>query len=188
MKSIIRKWNCDVFGWIDLQVCEKVDNLNALDRMIDDQHGEDISSLVEDRYKVTEEFRKTLKLKECMLRLKSRQLWLNERDKNTRFFHKSLKTRRRRNAISAIMGRNGLVEWVDGVKEEVKHHFEEFFRENSRSRPESIDLNFKRLSEEDSRWFDRPFTEAEVKDAVWDCDGNKSLGPDGFSFAFFKNC
>lgn len=29
------------------------------------------------------------------------------------------------------------------------------------------------------------FTEEEVKDAVWSCNGSKIAGPDGFSFSFF---
>ena len=33
----------------------------------------------------------------------------------------------------------------------------------------------------------RPFEE-EVKKAVFDCDGNKSPGPDGFTLAFFQEC
>ena len=34
----------------------------------------------------------------------------------------------------------------------------------------------------------RPFEEEEVKKAVFDYDGNKSLGPDGFSLAFLQRC
>lgn len=37
-----------------------------------------------------------------MIRLKPRQLWLKECDKNTRFFHNSLKERYRRNAITMV--------------------------------------------------------------------------------------
>lgn len=32
-----------------------------------------------------------------------------------------------------------------------------------------------------------PFLEIGVKDVVWDCDGNKTLGPGGFTLEFFKN-
>lgn len=33
-----------------------------------------------------------------------------------------------------------------------------------------------------------PFTEEEVKKAVWDCDSSKSPGPDGFNLGFYKEC
>jgi len=32
------------------------------------------------------------------------------------------------------------------------------------------------------------FTEEEVKGAVWQCEGSKSPGPDGFNFTFIRNC
>jgi hypothetical protein len=33
-----------------------------------------------------------------------------------------------------------------------------------------------------------PFSLEEIYDVVKDCDGNKCPGPDGFNFAFVKNC
>ncbi|XP_058776636.1 uncharacterized protein LOC131650960 [Vicia villosa] len=95
MKVCIRKWNREVFGWIDLCVEEKVESLNNLDNLLAEHHGEDISRLVDDRFNVTSDLWKSLSLKESMLRLKSRQLWLKDGDRNSEFFHKSLKERRR---------------------------------------------------------------------------------------------
>lgn len=42
------------------------------------------------------------------------------------------------------------------------------------------------MSEEVREWLERSVTEEEVKEEVWDCDGNKSPGPDGFTLEFFK--
>lgn len=33
---------------------------------------------------------------------------------------------------------------------------------------------------------DAPFSEEDIKNAVWSCDGSKAPGPDGFSFSFIK--
>nr|GFC50220.1 RNA-directed DNA polymerase, eukaryota [Tanacetum cinerariifolium] len=33
---------------------------------------------------------------------------------------------------------------------------------------------------------ERPISSDDIRKAVWDCGDNKSLGPDGFSFEFFK--
>lgn len=35
---------------------------------------------------------------------------------------------------------------------------------------------------------ERPFLEEEIRQAVMGCDENKSPGPDGFSFAIYKEC
>lgn len=32
------------------------------------------------------------------------------------------------------------------------------------------------------------FSEEEVKTAVWDCDGNKSPRPEGFTLEFYQQC
>ena len=37
-----------------------------------------------------------------------------------------------------------------------------------------------------SDWLERPFDEEEVKEAVFDCDGSKTPGPDGFSITVFQ--
>ncbi|XP_035838104.1 uncharacterized protein LOC118485768 [Helianthus annuus] len=33
-----------------------------------------------------------------------------------------------------------------------------------------------------------PFSILEIKSSVWECDGDKALGPDGFNFKFLKRC
>lgn len=32
-----------------------------------------------------------------------------------------------------------------------------------------------------------PFSMEEIKNVVWDCGGDRSLGPDGFSFRFIRH-
>ena len=38
-----------------------------------------------------------------------------------------------------------------------------------------------------SSWLERPFSDDEVKSAVFECDGNKAPGPNGFSMAVFQS-
>jgi hypothetical protein len=45
-----------------------------------------------------------------LLRQKSREMWLKEGDKNSRFFHVTTIIRRRRNSIDAVKAENG--EWI----------------------------------------------------------------------------
>ncbi|XP_059291954.1 uncharacterized protein LOC132045381 [Lycium ferocissimum] len=44
------------------------------------------------------------------------------------------------------------------------------------------------LTEEQRRMMDRPYTDKDVKMALWALDGNKALGPDGYGRKFFKDC
>lgn len=47
-------------------------------------------------------------------------------------------------------------------------------------------IDFKVLRDGDNVLLEKPFSLEELKDAIWDCDGDKTPGPDGFSLEFFK--
>lgn len=47
-------------------------------------------------------------------------------------------------------------------------------------------LTFKSLSLEDNVGLCVPFSVEEIKEVVWSCDGDKSMGSDGFNFTFLK--
>ena len=47
-------------------------------------------------------------------------------------------------------------------------------------------VEFKRLNQEENLSLLATFTEEEIKEAVWQCEGSKSPGPDGFNFNFIK--
>lgn len=96
----------------------------------------------------------------------SSQRWLKEGDKNTLFFHKSLKSNLWRNGISTVQSSEGLVESVVGVKYHIRQHLMNFFKEPCGLRPVPEGLGFKRIKAEVSILLERPFSEDEVKEAV----------------------
>nr|GFC87332.1 RNA-directed DNA polymerase, eukaryota [Tanacetum cinerariifolium] len=49
-----------------------------------------------------------------------------------------------------------------------------------------LDLFPKRLAQDQAEDLERLVTRDEVRRAVWSCRENKSPGPDGFSFEFFR--
>lgn len=87
-----------------------------------------------------------------MLRLKFRKLWLEEGDKNSRYFHNAIKDRQRLNSITFLEGKEGRMEGVANIKEEVKNYFNDFFKEEEFLRPVPEGLEFDHLSENEARW------------------------------------
>ncbi|GJU62965.1 RNA-directed DNA polymerase, eukaryota [Tanacetum coccineum] len=86
-----------------------------------------------------------------------------EGDENSKFFHGIINRKRANLAIKGVMVDG---DWVDDpcrVKEEFRLHFA-----NRMPHLES------------------PVSRDEVRNAVWGCGENKSPGPDGFSFEFFR--
>ncbi|GAU23363.1 hypothetical protein TSUD_334100 [Trifolium subterraneum] len=79
------------------------------------------------------------------------------------------------------------IEGVSPIRHVVFSHFASHFKANNVGRPGNENLQFKWLSQLESSSLITPFSEAEVKSAVWDCDSFKSPGPDGINFGFFKD-
>nr|GEZ82569.1 hypothetical protein [Tanacetum cinerariifolium] len=115
---------------------------------------------------------------------KSKIKWALERDENTSIFHGTLKEKRRQIAIKGIL-KNG--EWIkapDIVKEEFLMHFRNRFKKPI-DPPTVIDsLSFNPLSQTHRDYLELAFSRDEIKRAVWDCGGDRALGPDGFTFRF----
>ncbi|XP_045791512.1 uncharacterized protein LOC123886222 [Trifolium pratense] len=117
----------------------------------------------------------------------SRSLWLKEGDANSKYFHSVLASRRRRNALSVIQVDGVTLEGVNPIRQAVFSHFESHFQAPNVDRPGVDDLQFKRLNPMEIGGLTKPFSENEVKLAVWDCDSYKSPGPDGINFGFIKD-
>nr|GEZ44336.1 RNA-directed DNA polymerase, eukaryota [Tanacetum cinerariifolium] len=72
------------------------------------------------------------------------------------------------------------------VKEAFHNHFETRFKEPTSS---SLKINFpfpNRLSQDQANELERIVSRDEIRMAVWNCGNNKSPGPDGYTFEFFK--
>lgn len=130
---------------------------------------------------------RNLSLKESFLRQKSRVSWLKEGDCNSRFFHNAMRGGEEKTYLFCQYKRRD-IEAVFDIKEEVRRYFEVNFLEISLARPVIYDIELKPFSLEDSLVWELPFTNLEIKEAVWRCCGDKSPGSNGFYFCFFQSC
>lgn len=79
-----------------------------------------------------------------------------------------------------------LIKDVSGVRNEVLKVFMGGFKESMEVRSEMNNACFKRLNEVDRNFLEVEFSREEVRMAVWESEGNKSPGPDGFNFKFLQ--
>ncbi|GJX54000.1 RNA-directed DNA polymerase, eukaryota [Tanacetum coccineum] len=118
---------------------------------------------------------------------KAKIKWAIEGDENVKFFHGILNKKRSQSQIRGVMA-NGV--WIDDpvkVKDEFLMHFRSRFDKPLLNRA-LLDLNFTNsLSNEQKEDLEQDITKEEVKRAVWDCGVDKSPGPDGFSFYFYRH-
>ncbi|GJS10401.1 RNA-directed DNA polymerase, eukaryota [Tanacetum coccineum] len=141
-------------------------------------------------YFLKEELRscdEVLNIQASKIAQKAKIKWAIEGDENVKFFHGMLNKKRNQSNIRGIMV-NGT--WVDDpvqVKREFFEHFQGRFDKPSVNRA-CIDTPFPvSLSIDQKEDMERRISKEEVKRAVWDCGVDKSPGPDGFSFSFYRH-
>ncbi|GKA38027.1 RNA-directed DNA polymerase, eukaryota, partial [Tanacetum coccineum] len=118
---------------------------------------------------------------------KAKVKWAIGGDENSKFFHGIINKRRAQLAIRGVFD-NGV--WQTDpvlVKKSFLTHFATQFKQPTDCR---LKLNMvfpNTLSPDQIVELDRPISVDEIKAAVWDCGENKSPGPDGFSFEFYRH-
>lgn len=184
LKVLMKNWNLETFGDLNAKKKVVISRMNQLDQMAENQHLSDEE--LRERRDLMAELWRVGNLHESLLCQKSRVKWLQEGDANTSFFHGVINWKRRSNSLKGL-SLNG--QWVEDpyvVKKEVKKFFESKFSESSDVCPNLDGVPFSRITERDNVCLTAKFEIEEIKEAVWDCDGSKSPGPDGYNFRFIK--
>lgn len=121
-------------------------------------------------------------------RQKSREKWLRLGDRNSKFFHNSVKANRSRNYLIKLNDKNGIAQWSDAVKAEVAiEYFTGLF---SSSNPPSYESVFQSMIPKVTPSMNKslvdPITKEEVRDAVFSIEAESAPGPDGMTATFFQ--
>ena len=186
LKADLRRWNVEEFGDVNFKKYELLLQIQDLERV-----EEQRPLFVEERVSQEQsnsDYENLLLSEEIHWRQKSRATWLQEGDKNTRFFHRVANSNRRFNSFARLSIQGVLTSDQDEIGEGLVSFYSELFSDDEVRRPLLDGLSFSSIDEEDSLVLDRSFTEEEVWEVVKVMAGDKAPGPDGFSMAFFKGC
>jgi hypothetical protein len=185
LKGVIKNWSKEVYGKPEEKKKSLVEEIiKALDLK-----SEGVGLSMEEvaiRKSRFEELWVVLKCIDASIFQRSRSKWLKEGDSNTNYFHACIKSKKRRNMISALHTPLGWVEGPNNVRQATVNFFKDHFTKDDWNRPNLDGINFPMLSEEDNMQLLAPFSMEEIEGAVMDSDGTKCPGPDGFNFAFIK--
>jgi hypothetical protein len=184
LKNCIREWNRVNYGLVDSKIDKLVEDISGLD-VKSEMNGLSIEE-VSLRKQLFEEMWHLRISKESVISQRARQNWLRQGDLNTKFFHASVKSRKKRNHISAICIGEEWIETPVLIRQAAVDYFKRQFSAVEWSRPKLDGVLYPLLSEAENQRLIRPFGIDEIEEVVKECDGNKSPGPDGFNFAFIK--
>ena len=216
MEVVKRSWEGDVRGCRMFQVTQKLKRLKealkvmnqkgfsniqaqaiqAYQRMILAQdrvhgHGRD-ANLITDEKQATEQYKQAQGRYLSFLKQKTKEVWIDKGDDNTKMFHQSIKARRSRNRVYAIQDKQGI--WQNeekGVKEAFVHYYQELLGESLDHRcavKSQIIAEGQVLTTDQQRLLNCNFFRQDVKRVMHSIPNDKSPGMDGFNSYFFKHC
>ncbi|KAM6600853.1 hypothetical protein CsatA_020462 [Cannabis sativa] len=142
------------------------------------------------KYKEAEtELFEVLTQKEVFWRQRSKQLWLQEGDKNSKFFHATASSRRRMNAIDKLQCEDGSwVDWESGLSDVMCSYFQNLFTSSNCTMDDVLDGISATVTSTQNDSLLQPLTDEEVKDALFQMHPDKSPGPDGMTPGFYQKC
>ena len=115
-------------------------------------------------------------------------LWIKEGDNNTKFFHKVANSRRRFNHLSFLEVDGVIYEKESEMAAQVVNFYKNLYKETEGWRPLVEGLEFDRIGDMERVWLERKFEREEILQVVSKLEGDKALGPDGFTMAFYHHC
>ncbi|GKD28083.1 hypothetical protein Tco_1234297 [Tanacetum coccineum] len=121
-----------------------------------------------------------------LLKQKAKVNWMKNGDKNTAFFHGILKARKYKNRVESICDESGNRFERDQVAGQFMKHFEEFLGSAKPVVPLNTDIFKNTLSLEEAEDMVREVSDNEIKEALFDINGNKASRPGEYSSKFFK--
>ena len=107
---------------------------------------------------------------------------------NAWFFHRLAKSHRNANFIKRIEVDGVIHEDESDVRSQLVLFYQGLFEEIGLGRPTMDGLDFACIVEEERLTLEKEFTKEEVIQVLMEMEGDKALGLDGFTMAFFHNC
>ncbi|XP_028079425.1 uncharacterized protein LOC114281174 [Camellia sinensis] len=182
LKLALKQWSREVFRNVH-KLKQAEEELHDLDLLA---KGMDINAMEKARRReVRLKVGRLSRMVKWIWLQKSRLNWALKGDKNTRFFHIMSRSRQNRNDINSVKVRDVVLDDPSEVNSRVYNHFKNHFLESWKSRPK-LGGQFKSVRRSPAfNKLEAALSEEEIKAIVFECDGNKAPGLDGFNLAYF---
>lgn len=114
--------------------------------------------------------------------------WLLKGDRNSKFFHASVKASRSTKNLIKLKNNVGIVQWSDAAKGEVAiEYFEELFKSSLPSSFQPVLQNMlPKVTDRMNQTLTSPISKEEVRTAIFSIKSESAPGPDGMTALFFQ--
>ena len=189
LKERILRWNKEHFKDI---FKEKIDIENQLKELNSEviKKGMNNDSYMREKELLARQ-EDILTKEESFWRQKSREKWLDEGDRNTKYFHNSTLYNRSKSKITTIKNLSGILsDKPSEIAETFVKHFQNTLNNyegsNRTAQDKLLKVIPKIVTMEDNKALNKPISLEEVKLVVFEINPDKSPGPDGFQAFFFS--
>ncbi|XP_057811497.1 uncharacterized protein LOC131025722 [Salvia miltiorrhiza] len=189
LRSSLKGWNKEVFGHVDVDINQLQSDLERIQKNISTDGYSD--TLFDAEVEAQARLSTTLLRKDLLLKQKSRIRWLNDGDRNTSFFHNSIKARRKQLIIPQLKidGMDSFDQ--DEIAAHIVRYFSNLFADSTGSAVTIDDVRHlvnKSVSQVQNTLLTCIPLDDEIKAVVFDLGGDSAAGPDGFTGVFFQHC
>ncbi|KAK4284609.1 hypothetical protein QN277_001415 [Acacia crassicarpa] len=185
-QEAIRVWNYDVFGMVETRKNRILARLNGIQKSTAYPYSRYLCGL---EINLQEDLQRILALEEVKWFQKSKDIWIKDGDRNTRYYHLKAKMRTRRNKIRALKSESGVwcSEEEDLKRLVVQHFFNLYCEEGEVYVPLRTRSNFPILDGATADRLGRVPSDEEIRCALFSIGSFKSPGIDGFPAIFYKS-
>ncbi|KAL1363378.1 hypothetical protein AAHE18_03G145400 [Arachis hypogaea] len=117
----------------------------------------------------------------------SRDKYIREIDKNTKYFHTVSTIRNRRKLVSELRIENRAIKNPRRIKQEARRFYRNLYSQEEAPKITVQEGLLNKISWEQAQEMEKMPTLDEIKEAMWSCGSTKAPGPDGFNMFFIKN-
>ncbi|XP_015950349.1 uncharacterized protein LOC107475230 [Arachis duranensis] len=181
----LKKWNNDVFGNVFKRKRKVLNRINGIQKASTYGRNPFLKDLEQ---QLVTELEEILNQEETLCLQKSRQNWIVDRDRNTRYYHTKTAIRRKKNRILKLRKSDG--QWCDQqerVMEMVMNFFKALYQEeNGNCTFLNTIFTFPELRKDLKDVLSIPPSYTQIQKALFDIRSLKVLREDGFPALFYK--
>ncbi|XP_012845938.1 PREDICTED: uncharacterized protein LOC105965938 [Erythranthe guttata] len=186
LRKALRKWNWEVFGKLEDNISSMQSNIADMEARLSHAWEDDLFTECQ---KTKTDLVQQLEWENALLATKARVKWLEEGDRNTKYFHARIKERKKRNQITLKLDDGSFTSDCQLIGAKALAYFDDLFH----ATPYHLDQDLfshveaKVTTTMNTKLCEIP-DEDEVYKAIKDLSPDSAPGQDGFTGYFYVRC